>query len=109
MNTQNYVKVIPLTSRNSNTVGAVYLAINTAGLPEACSAIRISNMSDEDVLISFDGVIDHEFIESGAVIQLPFQSNSSPKGEVAQLHKGTKVYIKGTAGIGYIYLSGYYS
>lgn len=106
---QNYIKVIPLTSIDSATFTGAYQVINAAGLPEACSIIRIINASNKAITISFGGVIDHEYLPASTILQLPFQSNSSPSGQVAQLKQGTKVYVKGASGTGLVYLSGYYS
>ena len=107
---QNYVKVIPMTSVDSATFTGAYKVISATGLPEACSLVRISNASDRALLISYDGVTDHDYLAATSVLQLPFQSNSSPSGQVAQLKKGTIVYVKGAAGgTGLVYLSGYYS
>lgn len=105
----NYVKAIAMTSINATTFTGAYLVLNATGLEEACFMIRITNATDRAILISYDGVIDHDYLAIAGVLQLPFQSNSSPSGYVANLKAGTKIYIKAAAGTGLVYLSGYYN
>jgi len=85
-----------------------YQSINSQGLPFPCFLIRVINNSNKDVMISYDGVTDHDFIPMGQTLQLPFQSNSQPNGYVALMAKGTIVYVQGAAGTGDIYLAAYY-
>lgn len=105
---QNSVKAFVLSSLASASVTGTYAPINSAGFPQAPFFIRIVNASSMAVTVSYDGVNDNEFIPSGGVFDLPSQTNSQPNAHVALLPKGTVVYIKGTAGTGSVYLSGYY-
>ena len=106
---ENFVKAIAMTTINATSFDGSYKVINATGLPNACSLIRITNASNRALLISYDGSTDHDYLADSGVLQLPFQSNSSPKGKVAQLAKGTKIYVKAASGTGLVYLSGYYS
>jgi hypothetical protein len=108
MSVKNCVKAIPLTSIDSSTFTGSYQAINTGGLPFPCYIIRINNDSTENVTISYDGTTDHEFLPTLLFTQLTFQGNPQPNGYYAVLPAGTVVYVKGTAGTGLVYLSGYY-
>ncbi len=85
-----------------------YTAINSGGLPFACFLLRIINDSDEGVLVSYDGVTDHDFVSQNQTLQIPFQANSQPNNHVALIPKGTTVYVKGTAGDGDVYVAAYY-
>jgi hypothetical protein len=105
----NIVKPIPLTSIDSATgVSGTYAAINPNGLPNGCIMIRITNNSTKDVTVSFDGTNDHEYIPTLTSVLLQFQTNAQPNASTALLPLGTKVYVKGTAGTGLIYLAGWY-
>ena len=106
---ENYVKAITMTSIAATTFDGTYKVINSEGLPNACSLIRITNASNKAILISYDGTTDHDYLAISGVLQLPFQSNSSPSGKIAQLAKGTKIYVSAAVGTGTVYLSGYYS
>lgn len=105
---QNSVKPFILSSIASSAVTASYAALNGTGFPQAPFFIRIVNASTKDITVSYNGVDDHEFIPSTGVFELPSQTNSQPNAQVALFPKNTIVYIKGTAGTGNIYLSGYY-
>ncbi len=106
MATTNRVQAIPLGIKNSTTVAAGYAAVST--LTEACFLIRINNASNSPITISYDGTTDQDYLAAGAALYLNFQSNAQPNGYVALLAAGTKIYVKGTAGVGFISISGYY-
>jgi len=62
---------------------------------------------DGNIIVSFDGVTDHEFVRTGETLQIrarePQTSNRS------NFAKGTKIYARGGFQLkGDIYLSGYY-
>lgn len=104
---KSFVKAIPMTTFNSAGLGA-YQAMNAGGLPQACFLIKIVNDSNTDAIFSFDGVNDHDVVPATATDMYPFQSNAQPKSYVALMKKGTVFYIRGAAGVGNIYLVGYY-
>jgi len=108
MAVKNKVLAIPLTNVASSTLGASYLPINATGLANPCFLIRITNASNKDVTISYDGVNDHEYLVSATFMDINAQTNSQPNTNIANFATGTVVYVKGTAGTGIIYLSGYY-
>jgi len=108
MAVRNTVAAIPLTSIDSSTFTGAYQVINTNGTPNPCFLLRLINNSNKDVTVSYDGTNDHEFVPANSTSQFPFQSNSVPNNNVALFRQGTKVYVKGSAGTGLVYLAGYY-
>lgn len=109
MAVKNAVKAVEMFFISSAIIESdEYTAINSGGLPSACFLLRIVNDSDQGVLVSYDGVTDHDFVPQDKTLQLPFQSNSQPNNNVALIPKGTVVYVKGTAGDGDIYVAAYY-
>ncbi len=108
---QDSVKEITLTQISTTVLDPlVYTAINPAGLPHACFLIRITNINDNLILVSFDGVTDHEVIMPDSVLELPSQTNSQPNAHFALFPKGTVVYARGIVPVapGNVTLSGYY-
>lgn len=105
---KNSVQAIALTNIASSTLTTSYQAINPNGLTQACFMIRIMNSSTQAVTLSYDGTTDHEFILSNSTLQIDPQINSQPNNNIAKFSANTVVYVKGTAGTGNIYLSGYY-
>ena len=102
---KNNIKPIPLTNIASSTVSGTYAAINSSGLANPCFLIRIINNSTQDVTVSYDGVNDHEFVPKATTVAVTGQANVPQFGTFSAF---TVVYVKGTAGTGNIYLSGYY-
>ena len=105
---QNSVKSFVLSSVLSSTVTALYAPLNGTGFIQAPFFIRIINASNMAITLSYNGDDDNEFIPANSVFELSSQTNAQPNANVALFPKNTIVYIKGTAGTGTIYLSGYY-
>lgn len=109
MSNQNKIKAIELTSIDSASFTGSYQVINTDGLDEPCSLIRIINDSNRDITVSYDGTTDHDFVPTAETLQLPAQANAGPTSWSSMMPKGTRVYVKGSAGTGFVYLAGYYA
>jgi hypothetical protein len=101
------VKAINLSSFNAAGLVAGYNVINT-GLSHSCFKLRIINASNVAVGISYDGINTNDFVLSLSSATLDFQNNAGPSCYMAQMSKGTKIYLIGAAGVGMIYLAGYY-
>lgn len=107
---KNFVLPIPLTKIDSATfTGAYQLVSGTLGITEASFIIKIINNSNVDVTVSYDGTHDHDFVPKGTIAQFNFQANAQPNNYAALLAKWTKIYVKGAAGVGSVFLSGWYS
>jgi hypothetical protein len=105
---KNTVAAIPMIAFASSGITADYLPLNPLGLTAACFFVKVINTSTEDITISYDGVNDGDYIVSDSTLFLPLQSNSAPNNYLANLAQGTRIYAKGTAGTGNIYVVGYY-
>jgi hypothetical protein len=105
---KNIVKAIPIAVVDAATFAGTYVPINPLGLPEACFSLRILNDSDQNLVISFDGIVDNFIMLDNTEIFLPFQNFSSPNNHVCQMPVGTKIYVKALAGTGFVSLSGFY-
>lgn len=110
---QNTVKTIPLTVFDMSTLTASFQAINGNGFEFPLFFIRFENASTADVTISYDGVTPHEFLAGTAasiprqILEINFLTSFPSQGYIA-FAKDTKVFVRGTAGTGNLYLSGYY-
>ncbi len=105
---KNVIQSATLATFNSASLTASYQAVNSSGLPAGCLLVRIVNAATTAITISYDGTTDHEFVGANSFVQLDLQSNSQPNGFVANMKKGTVIYVKGTAGVGTIGVSAYY-
>ena len=107
---KDYVKAITMQSVDSAGIGAgAYTAFDAGGIEQPCFFIRITNDSDTNIFVSYDGINDHEYVQDGNRIEINTQTNASPGNYVSKISKGTVVYVRGTAGTGIVYLSGYYN
>lgn len=104
----NRIKALILKSVASSTVSGTYQAINPAGAEGPCFMLRIANLSDTAVTVSYDGTNDNEVVLANETLNISTNSIGVPAGRVALFPIGQKVYVKGSAGTGTIYLSGYY-
>jgi len=109
MAVKNIVLPIPLSSINSSTFsGAYQLLSGAAGITNACIILRIVNNSTMDVTVSYDGTNDHDYVLTKTTRDIQFQTNALPQSNSCSLAQGTKIYVKGSAGVGLVYLSGFY-
>lgn len=95
---------VVMTSINAGTLDAgTYKAINSSGLEKACRLIRILNRSKLDVLVSFDGTTDHDYLIHGTELEIypPYVI------DFTGFRKSSKVYVKSAASVGAIYLMAY--
>jgi hypothetical protein len=104
----NRIKALVLKSVASSAITGTYAAINPLGAEGACFMLRIANLSDTAVTVSYDGTHDNEVVLAEETLIISTNSLGVPAGRVALFPIGQKVYVKGTAGTGTIYLSGYY-
>lgn len=109
---QDRVRALVLSSFDTATASGTLQQMNTGGLDEACTFLHLVNNSSVDVLISFDGVNNHFFLQSSTQLSLPAQTNSQPTNYRQMFAKGMGVWVAsntGGAGTGSIYLSGLYA
>lgn len=96
-----------LRSRDSSTFTGSYQTLGSA-LDNPCRIIKITNDSDQDILISWDGTNDHEYIPASSFLLLDFSSNRAGQSLLA-VAEGTQFYVQGSSGTGSVYLSSYYA
>ena len=105
---KNAIKAIETLAIDAATLTGGYDLFDVDGLPEACVIIRLVNESNVTVGVSFDGATTQDILSAGATIQHEFQTNSQPNNKLAAMAKGSPVSLIGAAGVGFIYLIGYY-
>lgn|SRR5574338_415207 len=107
MAVRNTVMAIPYQTRAAASFNGAFQTLGSP-LTEACFLIRIVNDTDVDVSISYDGTTPHDYVRTNETATLSFQNNAQPNNYIANLPKGTQVYVRGTAGNGNIYVVGYF-
>lgn len=102
------VKAVPISIFNAAGFTGGYDSMNV-GLTQPCFRIRISNLSNIAVGISYDGATLNDVIKAGDILDFPAQMNARGPGYVANFKKGTKIYgVSAAPGVGFIYIAGYY-
>jgi hypothetical protein len=101
---QNVIMPILRVGFDTAGLGLPYVAINPLGLPESCFKVIIVNDSNVGVTISYDGANAADYIRADSDRVIECVSD-----EYVWSAKGQKYYISGAgAGVGYVYVVGYY-
>ena len=103
---KSIIKAIPLISISATTFTGSYVPINPLGLAEACNIVLISNLTNQLVTLSLDGITDHAIQAAGNIKFLQLETNSI--GGIGLMAKGQVFYAKANVGTGIIYVEGYY-
>ena len=99
------IKIYPdvLRSINSATFAGAYLALGTPfNFP--IRILKIANPSNVDVTISWDGINDHDFVPAGSYMVYDLGCQKGEPAPAMEAAKGTQIYVKGAAGVGFVYL-----
>ena len=102
----------PLQTLSYLLMSTTYVNIGTP-LPFPARILQLQNTTDNDVLISWDGTNDHQFIPSGGFVLLDVTANKSVAQQAWYVGSKTQLYAKFTAGSspasrGAVYLTTFY-
>jgi len=108
----NRLYPIELVYFDATTLTNAYQCINDDGIERPCNILRFISTSDVAIMISYDGINDHDVIRRLTAVDINAQLNKQPNGFVSLFAKGTKIYVKyilGAAKSGYLRITGYSS
>jgi hypothetical protein len=90
------------------SVTTTYVAVGTA-FDHPVRIIKLLNATNADVTVSYDGVVDHEYIPAGGFALYDFCTNQAQTAG-AFIAQGTIMYVKsaGAPSSGGMYISTYY-
>lgn len=94
---------MPMSTFNSATLTGSFQAIGSP-LPDEARIVKLVNDSTVPVVISIDGVTNHDIAPAGSFFLYDVGTNRGNSASVLCLQKGTQFYINGSAGTGSIYL-----
>lgn len=103
------VQAIPVQTVAFGSVTSSFVATGAA-MPAPIRILKISNATNADIYVSYDGSTIHDAIPASSGMVLDFTANKTmPDGNFLAL--GTKVYIKYVTApsSGNVYVSAYYS
>jgi len=107
----NRLYPIPFSLFVAGALTNAYQLITTTPFQEPCNLIRIVNNSDVAIMLSYDGVTDHDVVMADRTVTINAQLNKRSTCPNTKFARGTKVYIKyilGAGKRGYIRVIGYY-
>jgi hypothetical protein len=107
---ENAIRIIPIQGVDSSTfAGTAYYKLNPDGLDEACNVVRITNNSSIDLLVSVDGgARAYEFVPTKDSVSWGSWSEKQLRWEKGTIFSVRNAAAAGGAGVGIIYISGYY-
>jgi hypothetical protein len=105
---KNKVKAATRGSLAGSSLTSSYQALNSTPFEGACFRVAIYNSTAAAVDISFDGTNTHDVVLANSSTVIDAQTNAQPTANVALFPKNLVVYVKGSAGAGTVYVSGYY-
>jgi hypothetical protein len=101
--TSTVIYPMPLQSIDGSTISVTYSPLG-GPLPEEARILKIVNVSNQDVTVSWDGVHDHDYIPSDSFTIYDFTTNKSRDTQISVAQKGTQLYVKGPTSTGFIFL-----
>jgi len=89
-------------SRDSSTFDASYQTLGSS-LTSPAVLVKIINNSDQDIDVSLDATVDHDFVPAKSFFLYDLRANHGRDADYV-LQTGTQFFIKGAAGTGSVYL-----
>jgi len=110
MSVKNSIQAVPQHTINSAVLDpVVYQVVYAPGLDQSCFLLRILNINTQSIVISYDGVNDHDALLPNGILEVyGGEGSSQPTNSCALWRKGQPVYVRGTAGVGRVVVCGYY-
>jgi hypothetical protein len=108
---KNRLQALELGTFDSANLTANFQALYDGGLPHAVSMLRIINKSNVDIIVSYDGATENDYVVTLETLTVPAQLIAQPRNNEASIPAGTNLSVKQAtaAGVGNIYVTGYYT
>lgn len=87
-------------------IGPAYVLVTN--LTDSSRIIRFSNSTDANLLISYDGVNDNDFVAANSAVVYDLTANKSTKAGFAEIPQGTTIYVRQEVGaptLGNLYIT----
>lgn len=91
------VKWNALKSLAFGSIGAAYVGVGTP-FEEPIYLLKVQNFTDQNLLISFDGITDHDVISANGGWVYDFGSNKSEASGGLWVPQGVRLYVKQEGG-----------
>lgn len=91
------IRYEPLRSLAFGGISGAYAAVGTS-FANPVRILKITNTTDANLLISFDGVTDRDIIAANTIEVLDYGSNKADTGGQLDQSTGDRVYVKQAGG-----------
>lgn len=110
MSAKNGIRLTVAPIRSVDTAGfdTTYKTVGTP-LNQQTRIVKFTNNSNVDAMISWNGTDDNEVLPAGSFVLIDVTTNRDAVENQLLIPEGTQFYAKGPTGIGFIYISTYYS
>lgn len=102
---QDTFKAFDMTTTDASTIG-IYTLLATFNEPVV--RLHIVNSSDQDLYISYDGIIDNDLVMPLHDVTIIPQQSAAPANKNAQFNRGLTVWGMSIGATGFVYVAGYY-
>ena len=108
---ENRLTFETLSNFDGSTLTGAFQAINGAGTVEPCVSFKMYNSGTSLVILSYNGVDEHDFVPPGGTFIFDAEANADGWGNGAgghkSLHAGTIVYAKTSSNTDRLLFVGY--
>jgi hypothetical protein len=92
--TKDFITPLDLDHFDVSTITNLFQLVSDTGLSAPCSVLNIINDSNSSIIISFNGIDDHDYVILQKDRQIPCQCNSRGGNDKALFAKGTKIWVR---------------
>lgn len=83
----------PLRSLAFGSITGTYAGVGTPFV-HPIRLLKVTNLTDENIIVSFDGITDHDVVAANGFFLYDYASNKADQAGVLEQSVGTRLYIK---------------
>jgi hypothetical protein len=95
-----------LRSLDTSTLSGGFLPVGSP-LVNPCRIIKFTNLSNVNLIISWDGVTNHDILPAGGFVLYDIATNHETSAPF-DVSAHTQFYVSAAAGVGLVYISAYF-
>jgi len=88
----------PLRSIAFGGISAIYAGVGTP-FSNPVRILKVTNLTNEDILVSLNGIDDHDVVAANGFFLYDYSSNRSNAGGLLEQPQGDRIYVKAESGL----------
>lgn len=92
------IRYEPLRSLGFAAISGAYAGVG-APFANPIRLLKVTNLTDENIIVSFDGITDHDVVAANGFFLYDYASNKSDQAGVLEQPVGTRLYVKAEAAL----------